>query len=1107
MEQFGFQDPSLADEFLKKAQLARKTVEETLKVGVETESTIRWKKMLTDRANAKSSKPSSSSSVKSSRPKGKKRPVAKVQLKPKARPTKGQLAKNRHGGKRGVRVGEASHPGPTNLKVVTLNTQSSSNTWAFLHQVLTGSDIDVALLQEVSFNPSEAAAFSRYLRKKEFSFYYQKGSPNRRQGNGCSGGVGLLVRKTLPQRFAFADGDQEAQSLFVWVGGVLFGSIYAPPTEESPARAAAMFLDALISCNVQASATWCVGGDFNEVPSHSHFEDVAGAMHGSVCGLGAPTRWDGNREIDFFLVNRPDLASAVSSLALKLSDHKILQTQLAVSVQSPTTASLQKGPDLTKPTHVESEQWREVVEKAWEQTTQDIKGVASPFAECTVQEHWERIQALFRQTYQHAFRQVAVRHSEKKLALKGQNANVKWRSQAARGPRPENGHRKVRRKLARWYELRRFLMRDPSQLTAAQTIEFQNLLKKLDLAETGPPPLREVQARIDAISSLLGQAEKQAKESNIRQWRLRMQNVASLSRWLKSKQNPSHCVVTGTDNVVDGATAIFQFWHDFWRDLDAGRPAFADRVSTALAGIPQDLPALQWNCPNGVQLMATAQGCRGAAGADGWTADEIRYLPLDAFNLVANFFERCVAEGELPSQFFEARMVCIPKAAKITDYQIHVDQCRPITILSVFWRLWISTICKSPEMKNWIDAVIHPSINGLGGGDMYTTITRIFDQFDQDGYILGLDYCKAFDCLDPLVTKELLRRYGWPEPFISLCTRVWGDKSGSSLGAITPILTPFLPLLSLRVTPLVLSSCLFGSFRGFCPCSPKGRLFPPTWMIVVSLRCPLPSCANLCPGGRLGLLVWACLRALPKLWPLGAGLLSVLCCSPSFSRRWSRAGSVSLVRVPTHPPVVLPRLNLSVSLRRCNASLPWVALGSTFPTSLPTVACSPSPRLVSVGLRVPLPFMRPNGCSRLSGRTLGVFDSPIPGFGPCCWGGMSIWILLGSPGWLGVSSVALFGIAPVGLCVRARWRPVFMAGSSIGGGVLFGNGSGNTTSLLLLWISSPLGFCPPFFLAWRVWPSIIFVKDGEPGVFRSGPIQAGTKCNNSKKLPALSFAT
>lgn len=45
---------------------------------------------------------------------------------------------------------------------------------------------------------------------------------------------------------------------------------------------------------------------------------------------------------------------------------------------------------------------------------------------------------------------------------------------------------------------------------------------------------------------------------------------------LRSKQNPSHCVVAGTDNVVDGATAIFQFWHDFWRDLDAGRPAFAD---------------------------------------------------------------------------------------------------------------------------------------------------------------------------------------------------------------------------------------------------------------------------------------------------------------------------------------------------------------------------------------------------------------------------------------------------------------------------------------------------------------------------------------------------
>ena len=505
--------------------------------------------------------------------------------------------------------------------------------------------------------------------------------------------------------------------------------------------------------------------------------------------------------------------------------------------------------------------------------------------------------------------------------------------------------------------------------------------------------------------------------------------------------------------------------------------------------------------------MATAQGCRGAAGADGWTADEIRYLPLDAFNLVANFFERCVAEGELPSQFFEARMVCIPKAAKITDYQIHVDQCRPITILSVFWRLWISTICKSPEMKNWIDAVIHPSINGLGGGDMYTTITRIFDQFDQDGYILGLDYCKAFDCLDPLVTKELLRRYGWPEPFISLCTRVWGgQKRFLSWGHHT------------HPHPLPSASQPQGD--------PLGPLIMSLWVLsgVLSVQSEGSSVSTYLDDRCVTAVSPAILRqslSRWEAWSAGVGLLESVAKTVAVGRR---AAERSLLQSEFQPSMVScwirvlgacsyssPRGLTPVESERVSAALQCLSLLggvgfnlSHFLTNCRLFALSK----VGVGwvARAPPLYASQRLFTAVWKNSRRVRFSN-PWLRAMLLGGMSIWILLGSPGWLGVSSVALFGIAPVGLCVRARWRPVFMAGSSIGGGVLFGNGSGNTTSLLLLWISSPLGFCPPFFLAWRVWPSIIFVKDGEPGVFRSGPIQAGTKCNNSKKLPALSFAT
>ena len=63
-------------------------------------------------------------------------------------------------------------------------------------------------------------------------------------------------------------------------------------------------------------------------------------------------------------------------------------------------------------------------------------------------------------------------------------------------------------------------------------------------------------------------------------------------------------------------------------------------------------------------------------------------------------------------------------------------------------------------MKQWLHEVVNPDINGLGGGDIYSTIAKVVDDFDRDGYVLGLDYQKAFDCLDPSVSNHLLKAFG-----------------------------------------------------------------------------------------------------------------------------------------------------------------------------------------------------------------------------------------------------------------------------------------------------------------------------------------------------------
>lgn len=115
--------------------------------------------------------------------------------------------------------------------------------------------------------------------------------------------------------------------------------------------------------------------------------------------------------------------------------------------------------------------------------------------------------------------------------------------------------------------------------------------------------------------------------------------------------------------------------------------------------------------PTGIELQSRAQEAAGCAGTDGWSAQEIKHLPLGTFKRLAKLFEEFAEKGEIPTQLRQSRMVCLPKPYKTRNFGIHVGDTRPITIVSVFWRLWASTLCKKhpssplvaldPHPRNW----------------------------------------------------------------------------------------------------------------------------------------------------------------------------------------------------------------------------------------------------------------------------------------------------------------------------------------------------------------------------------------------------------------------
>ena len=56
-------------------------------------------------------------------------------------------------------------------------------------------------------------------------------------------------------------------------------------------------------------------------------------------------------------------------------------------------------------------------------------------------------------------------------------------------------------------------------------------------------------------------------------------------------------------------------------------------------------------------------------------------------------------------------------------------------------------------------------------------LIQIFDDFEKNGFILTLDYGKAFDSVDTRLSCRLLLRHGWPVTLVKLLGSVWGQQS------------------------------------------------------------------------------------------------------------------------------------------------------------------------------------------------------------------------------------------------------------------------------------------------------------------------------------------
>ena len=150
-------------------------------------------------------------------------------------------------------------------------------------------------------------------------------------------------------------------------------------------------------------------------------------------------------------------------------------------------------------------------------------------------------------------------------------------------------------------------------------------------------------------------------------------------------------------------------------------------------------------------------------------------LGRDAWRVLASFMAHCEALGCIPSSWRAIRQVHLGKGKrKQDDGSLLAEDLRPISVASVWWRVWSKARFRQPEVQRWLLEFIPPYMYGgvpkKGPGDALGPVLKFVDQ----GLCIGsLDLAKAFDYTDPKLACRIFEHVGMPKSTSTMLLSMW----------------------------------------------------------------------------------------------------------------------------------------------------------------------------------------------------------------------------------------------------------------------------------------------------------------------------------------------
>ena len=229
------------------------------------------------------------------------------------------------------------------------------------------------------------------------------------------------------------------------------------------------------------------------------------------------------------------------------------------------------------------------------------------------------------------------------------------------------------------------------------------------------------------------------------------------------------------DSVHQALETIAQFWKTVWdrpTDTEMDPQEYFDQWGESQR-LEQRWPSVEVS-----EIVCSALSQKGKAmGTDGWSGAEVALFPICMWQDFLIIFQVFEQQGRFPTLWSELRQSHLPKEG-VDPHEIPASKLRPVSILSVWWRIYISARLKTQSAQVWYQSQLQNSQHGgRRKRDCLSALVPLLEANANKGhFIASLDLAQAFDRLTPQRAIVTLLKFGFPSKLASGIRRIWQSQ-------------------------------------------------------------------------------------------------------------------------------------------------------------------------------------------------------------------------------------------------------------------------------------------------------------------------------------------